>query len=133
VKYLLDTDMCSYIARGRPPSVRARFESLTVGDLGMSCITYGELAFGCRLHPAQAALLATLERLVELIPVLPASESVALHYADIRAHLQVKGALIGPNDLWIAAQARSAALILVTNNVREFKRVPALRVENWSV
>jgi tRNA(fMet)-specific endonuclease VapC len=132
VKYLLDTDMCSYIARGRPSAVRERFEHLTVGDLGMSCVTYGELAFGCRLQPARPELFAALERLVELIPVVPVTQEVGLEYAEVRALLQSKGALIGPNDLWIAAQARHAGLVLVTNNVKEFKRVPHLKVENWA-
>lgn len=131
MKYLLDTDMCSYLARGRPEAVRERFETLSVGDLGMSSVTYGELAFGCQIHPNREALASLLERLVELIPVLPLTQAVGLEYARVRAHLKLKGTLIGPSDLWIAAHARAEGLTLVTNNVKEFKRVPHLSVENW--
>ena len=131
MKYLLDTDTCSYISSGKPPAVRERFELLARGELGMSSVTYGELAFGCFKHKNPAKYLAILEQLSGLVPVLPLDQGTATHYGDIRAFLQTKGTPIGPNDLWIAAHARSAGLTLVTNNVREFRRVPKLKVENW--
>jgi len=75
--------------------------------------------------------LDILQQLIALIPVLSLDENVSIQYGNIRQHLQINGKLIGNNDLWIAAHALANKLILVTNNVAEFERVPGLRVENW--
>lgn len=129
--HLLDTSICIYIRQVRPPAVKARFERMPQGSLAMSVITWGELFYGaCRsLNPAVAR--TRLDRIASQIPVLELPIDVADHYGEIRARLAVRGELIGPNDLWIAAHARAAGLILVTNNAREFRRVKGLKVENW--
>ncbi|MDQ6959595.1 MAG: type II toxin-antitoxin system VapC family toxin [Mariprofundaceae bacterium] len=131
VRYLLDTNICIYIAKRHPPEVLQHFEKLQVGDVAMSLITYGELQFGAEKSRTSMQVHEKLERLAELVPVLPLSEKVAQHYGQIRAELEQTGTPIGANDLWIAAHARAEDLILVSNNIREFKRVPGLKLENW--
>ena len=132
VRYLLDTNICIYIAKRRPPEVAARFERLSPGQVGMSMVTYGELLFGAEKsqHPEQAT--ERLQGFVELVPVLALPDESPLHYARIRAELERAGTPIGANDLWIAAHALAANLILVSNNLREFGRVPSLQAENWA-
>jgi tRNA(fMet)-specific endonuclease VapC len=132
-RYLLDTDICIFIRRRHLPQVQARFEQLAPDEAVMSLITYGELLYGVEKHINRAAALKTLEELVTLIAVTPMGPQVAREYAILRAVLEKSGSIIGNNDLWIAAHARAAGLILVTNNEREFKRVPKLKVENWAV
>jgi tRNA(fMet)-specific endonuclease VapC len=130
-RYLLDTNICIYIAKRKPPEVLARFESLSEGEVAMSLITFGELRYGANRSANAIKALETIEQLATAIPVVTPDLMVATHYGDIRARLTVAGTPIGNNDLWIAAHARSADLILVTNNVAEFRRVPGLRIENW--
>ena len=132
VRYLLDTDICIYIRRKRPPKILARFERLQPGEVGISVVTYGELAYGAAKSAEHERATSGLQRLIELLPVLPLPEESGKLYGTIRAALAVKGSLIGPNDLWIAAHAIASGLILVTNNVREFKRVKGLKIENWA-
>ena len=97
----------------------------------MSAITYGELCFGAEKSSKPKETRHILEHLTALIPVLPLDTDAALYYGKIRQSLQVSGKPIGNNDLWIAAHALAGKLVLVTNNMTEFKRVPGLRVENW--
>ena len=130
-RYLLDTNICIYITRHHPPEVRERFARHTADELGMSLVTYGELRFGAEKSQARERALAGLEQLTRLIQVLPLPIEAAEHYGEIRAALQRSAQPIGNNDLWIAAHARAAGCVLVTNNTREFERVSGLRVENW--
>ena len=132
VRYLLDTNICIYIAKRRPPEVAGRFERLSPGQVGMSMLTYGELLFGAEKsqHPQPAT--QRLEPFVELVPVLELPANSPRHYARIRAELERAGAPIGANDLWIAAHAMAANLILVSNNLKELGRVSGLRSENWA-
>lgn len=130
-RYMLDTNICIYIKNHRPAGVLARFSKLPPGKVVMSAITYGELCFGAERSSKPKETRHILEQLIALIPVLPLDDSVSIHYGKIRQNLQTNGKLIGNNDLWIAAHALSSKLILVTNNVSEFERVPGLRVENW--
>jgi len=130
-RYLLDTNICIYIKNHRPPEVLARFSKLPPGKVAMSAITYGELCFGAEKSSQPKESHRILEHLAALIPVLPLDENVSAHYGKIRQQLQAKGKPIGNNDLWIAAHALAGKLILVTNNEKEFKRVPGLKVENW--
>jgi tRNA(fMet)-specific endonuclease VapC len=131
-RYLLDTNIVIYIRQARPPGVLRRFESLELGEAALSVITYGELCFGLERMPNNNASRKTLKDLTSLVPVLPLPENAGEAYGRIRAKLTAKGELIGGNDLWIAAHAVAGGLTLVTNNVREFKRVPGLRIENWT-
>ncbi len=130
-RYLLDTNICIYIRKQRPPAVLARFEKLKAGEALLSVITYGELLYGAAKSTQREQALRALQELTSLLPVLPLPEDAAEHYGQIRAALEAKGEIIGGNDLWIAAHARAAGLIVVTNNEREFKRVKGLKVENW--
>ena len=130
-KYLLDTNICIYLTKQQHPALTARFQSLAENEVAMSVITYGELQFGAQKSQKPKQVLEALERLSLAIPVLVMTQDTSQHYGEIRAHLQKQGTPIGNNDLWIAAHARAEGLILVTNNVREFERVPDLKVENW--
>ena len=131
-RYLLDTDICIFIRQRKSKSTLARFERLEPGDPALSVITFGELAVGVAKSPDPLASLRVLHELTELIPVLPLPLLAGEIYGKDRALLERNGQIIGNNDLWIAAHAKAAGLILVTNNVREFKRVPGLKVENWA-
>ncbi|MFZ0241266.1 MAG: type II toxin-antitoxin system VapC family toxin [Desulfobacterales bacterium] len=130
-RYLLDTDICIYIQRQRPENVLERFQKLKPGDAAISVITWGELLYGAEKSKQHKKSLRLLEEFTSLIPVLPIPENAGKAYGVIRAFLELKGTPIGNNDLWIAAHAKAAALAIVTNNQREFKRVPGLKVKNW--
>lgn len=131
VRYLLDTNICFYIAKHRPPAVRERFARHSASELAMSVITFGELRFGAEKSQARSRAIATIDELTCLIPVCELPGQAGDHYGQIRAELQKIGQPIGNNDLWLAAHARSRHWVLVTNNERQFLRVPGLRVENW--
>ena len=133
MRYLLDTNICIYIAKQQPAAVQARFRRLQPGDLGMSIVTYLELVYGAWKSQRAEANLAVIEQLRLSVPVLPLDVAVATDYGRLRAELERKGSPIGGHDLLIAAHALSLGLILVTNNVREFSRVARLRLENWAV
>jgi tRNA(fMet)-specific endonuclease VapC len=130
-RYLLDTDTLVYIRRGRSGRARVRFDRLERGESALSVITYGELIYGIEKKATGPEPWQALEELTQMIQVLPLPPEAAKVYGSIRAELTVRGQLIGANDLWIAAHARSLDLTLVTNNEREFRRVPRLRIENW--
>ena len=123
--------MVIYIRRARPESVRARFARIPAGSVCMSVVTYGELVFGVEKSGNPDSRPA-LDRLTGLIPVLPMEAGVGDHYGAIRDYLRRTGELIGNNDLWIAAHARTMDLTLVTANSAEFSRVPNLKLENWA-
>ncbi len=131
VRYLLDTNICIYIAKHHPPAVRERFARHTADELAMSIITQGELRFGAEKSAAREKALATLKQLEAAIRTVSLPEAAVEHYGQIRAALQKSGQPIGNNDLWIAAHARAEGWILVTNNEREFIRVEGLQIENW--
>ena len=131
-RYLLDTDICIYTAKARPPEVAQRLRSLAPGTVAMSVITLGERVFGAERSQARTRAMEILERLVELIPVLQLPASAGRHYGRIRAALTAAGTPIGNNDLWIAAHAAAGGLILVSNNTREFERAPRLQAKNWA-
>jgi len=130
--YLLDTNICIYIRQERPKAVLERFNRLPPGSTVISVVTYGELIYGVQRSPDPHKAMRILEELTTLIPVLPMAIEVARTYGSIRAELAARGELIGNNDLWIAAHAKSCGLTVVTNNEREFQRVEGLAVQNWA-
>ncbi len=132
VRYLLDTNICIYIAKHNPPIVRDRFARHTADELAMSVVTLGELRFGAEKSLSRERALAVISQLGSMMQIAALTETAGEHYAQIRAVLQQQGELIGNNDLWLAAQARAEGWILVTNNEREFVRVDGLQVENWA-
>lgn len=131
-RYLLDTNICIYIAKRRPPEVLRRFEQLEAGAVAMSVITYGELQFGAEKSRQAKFAHVKLTELAEIVPVLALPEKAAVNYGRIRAKLEQAGTPIGANDLWIAAHALAEDLVMVTNNTGEFARIPDLRLENWA-
>jgi len=131
-RYMLDTNICIYIAKYNPPAVRERFALHTVEELAMSVITLGELHHGAEKSQSSAKAFAAIEHLSNAMQVMQISEAVAQQYGKIRAQLEQAGQPIGNNDLWIAAHAKAEGLVLVTNNEREFKRVTGLKVKNWA-
>ena len=131
MRYLLDTNICIYIAKRKPGRVLSRLEHMRPGDVGMSVVTYLELVFGAWKSQQVEANLAKIEQLRRLIPVQPLDVDVAKHYGRLRADLEKKGVPIGAYDLLIAAHALTLGLTLVTNNLREFARVEGLRLDNW--
>ena len=132
VRYLLDTNICIYIARHNPPAVRERFSRHTADELVMSVVTLGELRFGAEKSQSRERALAVIAQLEATMQIAPLTETVGEHYGQIRAALQQRGEMIGNNNLWLAAHARAEGWRLVTNNEREFVRVDGLQVENWA-
>lgn len=132
MKYLLDTDISSFIMKRFDDTVLRNLQRVAVADVAVSAITKSELEYGVAVSPRQQQDRAALDEYLRHVAVLDYPEEAASHYGYIRATLKQKGAMIGANDLFIAAHARSLGLILVTNNLREFTRVPGLVVENWT-
>lgn len=128
---LLDTNICIYIARNRPPAIAERFAAAAPGSLGISIVTWGELCFGASKSNDPIRARSSLERFVNAVPVQPMSMDVGWHYGDIRAWLERAGTPTGNNDLWIAAHARALGTKLITNNTKEFARVPGLDLGCW--
>lgn len=130
MKYLLDTDTCIYLLNGRPGSVTETFRRHRVASICLSSITTSELRWGVA-KSASERNRAALEAFLASFQIVAYDDEAARAYGDLRAELERRGKPIGPMDLLIAAQAIALDLVLVTNNEREFKRVPGLRVENW--
>jgi tRNA(fMet)-specific endonuclease VapC len=131
-RYLLDTNICIYIRQKNPEQVLRRFRRLHPGEAVLSVITYGELLYGAAKSAHRAMALERLRELVRLLPAMALPETAAENYGTVRAELESKGDLIGNHDLWIAAHALAAGLVLVTNNEREFRKVRGLKIQNWA-
>jgi len=132
-RYMLDTDTCSYIMKRSNDAVLKRLQQVPVGDVCISVITKSELLFGVELSPRRQQNEVALNAFLRYVEVLDFPDEASLHYAKIRADLKTLGTMIGANDLFIAAHARSLGLMLVTNNTREFGRVRDLATENWTL
>ena len=131
-QYLLDTDISSYIMKRSHDAVLRRLQTVPIGAVAISVITKSELLYGVEVSPRRQQDSLALSEYLRHVQVLDFPDEAALHYAQIRAALKASGAMIGANDLFIAAHARSLRLTLVTNNTREFGRVPDLMIENWA-
>lgn len=131
-RYLLDTNICIYIRKQKPERVSERFHKLSSGEAAISVITYGELLYGANKSGQHARSLATIQEFARIVPPLPLPENAAEVYGFIRAELEGRDEMVGPNDLWIAAHALAAELTLVTNNEKEFRRVRGLKIQNWA-
>jgi len=130
LKYMLDTSICIYTIKNKPPTVRESFHRHH-GQLCISTVTWMELVYGAEKSVAQEKNLLVIEGFAARLEVLDYDMEAARHTGQLRAELAKLGKPIGPYDQMIAAHARSRGLILVTNNGNEFARVPGLRVENW--
>lgn len=131
-RFMLDTDTCSYIVKRSNSRVLKRLQSVPVADVCISAVVKAELLYGVEVSPRKQIDRAAVEAFLRNIAVSDFTGEVAVHYAEIRADLKRRGSMIGAHDLFIAAHARTFGLTLVTNNVREFRRVRGLAVENWA-
>ena len=132
LRYLLDTNICIYFRQGRLKSAAAHLERLEAGEIGISVVTLGELCFGVVKSKDIVAATVGLRWVLSIAPAHSLPTDAGRIYGELRAGLEKDGAPIGSNDLWIAAHALASGLTLVTNNVREFRRVPKLKIENWA-
>ena len=130
LRYLLDTNFVIYVIKQRPLIVRAKFNE-QAGRMAISAITLSELMHGAEKSARPPANVAVVEDFCSRLEVLSYPAKASAHYGSIRATLERAGTPIGVNDLHIAAHARCEGLTVVSNNIREFARVPALQVENW--
>lgn len=131
MEYLLDTNICIYVIKQHPPAVLAQFLAHEEDGIAISSITAAELYFGIS-KTGSARNRRILDKFISPLTVLDFDLRAAQAYGDVRAALEKKGVPIGPLDTQLAAHALAEDLTFVTNNVREFKRVPGLRVENWA-
>jgi tRNA(fMet)-specific endonuclease VapC len=131
--YMLDTDTCAFILRRSSPTLLERIQAVPLQQQLVSMITFAELLYGVQMSSKKKANRAAVDLFVRHLAVLEWPKDAAEHYAEIRADLKKKGQLIGSNDLLIAAHARSIGAVVVTNNVKDFRRVKALEVENWMI
>ncbi|MDX8401506.1 MAG: PIN domain-containing protein [Mariprofundaceae bacterium] len=129
---MLDTNICIYLIKRKPAWVRDRFIHLEPGDVLLSSIVLAELMHGVERSASREQNRAALEMFLMPLDIVPFDDAAAARYGEIRACLEAKGCVIGGNDLFIAAHALSLGVTLVTNNEREFARVPGLRLENWA-
>lgn len=135
MRYMLDTNIIIYLLKNKPLAVAERVNALSDDDaLCMSYVTYAELLKGAERSVRKAQVLKQIKQLTLSIPVEYAIDaSICQHYAEQFTQLKEAGTPIGANDLWIACHALAIDATLVTNNVREFARVPKLSIENWSL
>jgi tRNA(fMet)-specific endonuclease VapC len=128
--YMLDTNICTYVMKNYPLELREKFNSLAE-QLCISSVTLGELHYGAEKSARRVENLTAIEDFVVRLDVLSFGGKAAAHYGQLRAELERAGTPCGPHDMQIGAHARSEGLIVVTNNMREFSRMPGVRVENW--
>ena len=130
LRYMLDTNIVVYTMNNKPPDVRAAFKAC-YGQICISSVTLMELIYGAEKSSNPQQNLATVQGFAARLEVLSYDDIAANHTGQLRAELAKAGKPIGPYDQMIAGHARSLGLIVVTNNVKEFNRVPGLRIENW--
>jgi tRNA(fMet)-specific endonuclease VapC len=128
--YMLDTNICIYVMKRYPQELRDKFNALAE-QLCVSSITLGELHYGAEKSVRRVDNLTAIEHFVARLDVLPFAERAAAHYGQVRAELERAGTPSGPHDMQIGGHARSEGLIVVTNNMGEFTRMPGVRAENW--
>ena len=132
MRYMLDTNICIYVIKKKPPQVIRNFLQHDPDTMCISSITYSELVYGVVNSQAIEKNRAAVTLFLSPLTILPFDQPAAEEYGKIRTDLEKNGTPIGPMDLLIAAHAKSEGLILVTNNTREFFRVHDLKVEDWA-
>jgi tRNA(fMet)-specific endonuclease VapC len=130
--HMLDTDTMSYLIKGQA-KVEAKYRAIGSDSICLSVISEGEIWSGVSKNSPGQTKLTRMQLILESLSILPITSDVAKTYGKLRSQLEKDGQPIGPNDTWIAAHALSLGATLVTNNVREFKRVKGLKVENWAL
>jgi tRNA(fMet)-specific endonuclease VapC len=131
MKVLLDTNICIYMIKNKPPEIRERFALFSPGDIGISAVTVAELQYGVAKSTAKEKNALALEAFLLPLEIVSFEQESARIYGKIRAHLERQGSPIGGMDMLIAAQAIAQSLTLVTHNLKEFQRIPELRLETW--
>lgn len=132
MQYLLDTNICIYLIKQKPPKVLERFNTLAILDVGISAITVAELEYGvCKSQQQEKNRSALMQFLIPL-EIVEFDQAAATVYGAIRSDLESRGLIIGAMDMLIAAHALSLGATLVSNNVREFSRIDNLSLENWA-
>ena len=132
MKYLLDTNICIYIINEKPDKVLRKFEKYPVYEFGISSITHAELQYGIEKSKNKATNQAALDEFLLPLTILPFHDKkLVTSYGEIRAWQESKGKTIGPLDMLIAAHALSLDLTIISNNIKEFSRIPNLKCENW--
>jgi tRNA(fMet)-specific endonuclease VapC len=131
MKYIIDTNICIYIIKKKPGSVFHRLSRIKINEAGISSITLSELEYGAAKSSYPDKNRVALLEFASFFEIHDFDSGAAREYGMIRADLERRGKIIGAMDMLIAAQARCLNLILVTNNEKEFKRIPGLRIENW--
>ena len=128
---MLDTNICIYIIKRKPVNVFEKFKSLSIGTVGISSITLAELQYGIMKSSDPKKNQEALDKFLTPLEILDFDYYATFEYGKIRAELEKRGTPIGPLDTLIASHAMSLKLTLVTNNVKEFERIPDLKIENW--
>lgn len=131
MRFLLDTNICIYIIKCQPPQVLDKFRTLDLSDVGISSITVAELEYGSYKSQRTEQNRAAFNQFLIPLEIVPFDERATQAYGQLRSQLERQGIVIGSMDMLIASQALSLGLILVTNNVKEFSRIPDLVIENW--
>ncbi len=131
MKYLLDTNICIYLIKQNPPNVVKKFSQHDITEIGISTITIAELEFGVFKSKYQNQNKEALEKFLLFFDVIPFDKISAQVYGYLRCELEKRGTPIGAMDMLIAAQALDKGLVVVTNNSKEFSKVPNLKIENW--
>lgn len=131
MRYMLDTNICIELIRGRGERVLKKVKKLQVNDIGLSVLTYAELEHGIWKSARPEQNRIALNLFCAPLEIAPFESDAAAVYGRLRAQLEETGKVIGPMDLLIAAHALALGCSLITNNEREFRRVKGLRVENW--
>ena len=132
MKYILDTNICIYIINEKPDKVLRKFELYPVYEFGISSITHAELQYGIEKSKNKNTNQAALDEFLLPLTILPFhGQRLVTCYGEIRASLESKGQTIGPLDMLIAAHALSLDLTIISNNIKEFSRIPNLKCENW--
>jgi tRNA(fMet)-specific endonuclease VapC len=131
MKYMLDTNICIYLIRKKPVQVMKRLQNTDISEICISVITLSELEYGVAKSADKIQNRMALAEFLAPLEVVSFNENAAAKYGEIRAFLETRGKPIGAYDMMIAAHALSLDLTVVTNNVREFNRIPGLQIENW--
>jgi tRNA(fMet)-specific endonuclease VapC len=132
MRYMLDTNICSYILKNHPVAVKQKFEEVGTENICISSIVLAELYYGAAKHPKGVVIRRDIDDFVSRLVVLPWDEVAADHYGGIRTALEKAGTLVGAMDMLIAAHAKSCGATLVSNNLREFDRIKGLKSANWA-
>ena len=132
MRYMLDTNICIYVIKHKPEKVFQKLQTIHPEDVCISSVTYAELVHGVEKSIAVEKNRLALSMLLANMEILDFDAVAANCYGKIRADLEKKGTPIGPLDMMIAGHAQSLGYTIVTNNVKEFSRVAALKIENWA-